>query len=602
LPFSNIRTVDEIYSKLISSLDDGYVRFQLLFDDRGNVVDLLFVEVNPAFEKRFGLKPSDVIGKTVKTLDPNLEQYWIEYADLTCKSGKTQRYENYLEIAKAYFEVQSISISNNEIALLFKDITSRKKAEEALKESAQLYETLFDNTEDVFLIVEPLFDEQGKLIDFQHLKVNQAFETQIGVKASDLLGKTAKQIYGDLESGWLENFEKVIRSGRPMHLEWFIKGNNRWFDLLAFPYLKGQIGVLFREITEQKKIEEDYKQLFDSMDEQFQLLEVMYHKDGSAVNIRYLEVNPAFLRLAGKSREQIIGRTTTDIFGLIEDFTLETLSKVAKTGKASRFLNPVKETNQYFECYAWKIPYASNLVAVLSSDITSRVLVEEKLREKDRLAAIGETAGMVGHDLRNPLQSIVGEVYLAKEELAQLPECEHKDSLRQSIDAIDEQISYMDKIVSDLQTFVKPVEVHRKAVDLKSLVESVLEQISIQNNIHIHFDMGQSMLIQTDSHLLKRVLINLITNAIQAMPKGGDLTIDIKTVAGRVQIWVEDTGVGISEDIKPKIFSPLFTTKAKGQGFGLAVCKRVIEAQGGTITFESKEGKGTKFIVKLPLN
>ncbi len=109
------------------------------------------------------------------------------------------------------------------------------------------------------------------------------------------------------------------------------------------------------------------------------------------------------------------------------------------------------------------------------------------------------------------------------------------------------------------------------------------------------------LIVKADVQLLKRVLINLVTNAVQAMPEGGELTIKAQTNNNKkIQITVEDTGSGIPEEIKPKIFTPLFTTKSKGQGFGLAVCKRVIEAQNGTISFESEEGKGTKFIIELP--
>ena len=104
----------------------------------------------------------------------------------------------------------------------------------------------------------------------------------------------------------------------------------------------------------------------------------------------------------------------------------------------------------------------------------------------------------------------------------------------------------------------------------------------------------------TDPTLLKRILSNLINNAVQAMPNGGDLEIQARRESGEVVITVMDTGIGISEEYKDKLFTPLFTTKAKGQGFGLAVVKRMTEALGGAVTFESKTGKGTKFVVRFP--
>ena len=211
---------------------------------------------------------------------------------------------------------------------------------------------------------------------------------------------------------------------------------------------------------------------------------------------------------------------------------------------------------------------------------------------------------MVGHDLRNPLQTVTGELYLANNALDSLAESEEKSSLRESLQVIEEQAVYMDKIVSDLQAFVQPVRIDKTPINLKILLTNVISSVAIPDNIASKTLIKNGFpQIKVDPHLLKRVLINLITNSVQAMPDGGRLTL-----TGRVNpecevtISVLDTGIGIPEVLRDKIFTPLFTTKPRGQGFGLAVCKRVIEAHGGTISFESKVGKGTKFTIKLPDN
>jgi signal transduction histidine kinase len=227
--------------------------------------------------------------------------------------------------------------------------------------------------------------------------------------------------------------------------------------------------------------------------------------------------------------------------------------------------------------------------------------ITAQLKEQERLVGIGQTAGMVGHDLRSPLQSIAGEVYMAEEEIASFPNGQTKEKISESIQVIDEQIKYMDKIISDLQSFVKPVEPQKETVNLKKLVSNVLSLIKIPENIKLTLNFSDEFTVLADPQLLKRVLINLVNNAVQAMSKGGTLNILGKsTVKGKTQVIIEDNGVGIPDEIKAKIFTPLFTTKPRGQGFGLAVCKRVIEAQGGTISFESQEGQGTSFTVELP--
>lgn len=223
-----------------------------------------------------------------------------------------------------------------------------------------------------------------------------------------------------------------------------------------------------------------------------------------------------------------------------------------------------------------------------------------RLQEHERMVAIGQTAGMVGHDLRNPLHSITGEIYLIQNELNNMLEGPIKAEMKESIDNIAEQISYMDRIVSDLQTFVRPIEANKQITNLKELVHSTLGQIAIPKNIQTKVQIKE-IKVNTDPQLLKRVLINLINNSIQAMPNGGELSIKAYFLnQSEFEVIVADTGEGIPDEIKPKIFTPLFTTKYKGQGFGLAVCKRVIEAQGGTISFDSQARKGTIFTIKLP--
>ncbi len=226
----------------------------------------------------------------------------------------------------------------------------------------------------------------------------------------------------------------------------------------------------------------------------------------------------------------------------------------------------------------------------------------KQLKDTERLVAIGQTAGMVGHDLRNPLQTVIGELYLANCEVESFSEGEAKSSLKDSIHIIEEQVGYMDKIISDLQAFVQPIKLDKEPVNLKELITNVLTAIIIPNGVTVEMQCAEHFpQIKADPQLLKRVLFNLVTNALQAMPKGGNLTITVHgNPSGHVSISVQDTGVGIPNRIKSQIFTPLFTTKPRGQGFGLAVCKRVIEAHGGTIRFESVEGKGTKFTLKFP--
>jgi signal transduction histidine kinase len=232
-------------------------------------------------------------------------------------------------------------------------------------------------------------------------------------------------------------------------------------------------------------------------------------------------------------------------------------------------------------------------------------LVEEKtklLKDSERMAAIGQTAGMVGHDIRNPLQSIIGEVYLADSELATLPDSEEKANIKESLELIKQNIEYINKIVLDLQDFAKPLSPCDEETNIEQMVQELLAKNGIPENIQTEARVEtDARIVRADSAFMRRILGNLVSNAVQAMPKGGKLVVQAHKERNDVVIDVIDSGIGIQEDARDKLFTPLFTTKSKGQGFGLAVVKRLTEALGGTVTFESEEGKGTKFAVRLPV-
>lgn len=237
----------------------------------------------------------------------------------------------------------------------------------------------------------------------------------------------------------------------------------------------------------------------------------------------------------------------------------------------------------------------------ISRDITARKALESQLQDKERLAAIGATAGMVGHDIRNPLQAMIGDIYLIRDEIATAPDSKMKEGMVESLVSLEQNINYINKIVADLQDYSKTINPEYTNANLYDLVTSIFRPIAIPDNVSPTIDIDTSIRLKIDSTLFTRILTNLIINAFQAMPDGGKLAVKAFKTDSEVTISVEDTGVGIPENIKPKLFTPMVTTKSKGQGLGLAVVKRLVEALKGTISFESQEGKGTKFIIELPI-
>ncbi len=229
-------------------------------------------------------------------------------------------------------------------------------------------------------------------------------------------------------------------------------------------------------------------------------------------------------------------------------------------------------------------------------------LVEERtrqLKKKERMAAIGQTTAMVGHDLRNPLQVVVNNIYLAKKAIDQ----GNPGDVLERLKVIEHRASYMNKIVSDLQDFSRPIKPELRPVDLPSLILDALDGIEIPGNVEVKTDFKDGPEeFEADPNMIRRILINLVTNAVQAMPDGGQLDLSISFDESNSYLRIKDTGMGISDESMGNIFDPMYSTKAQGQGFGLPVCKKLAEAHGGNISVQSTEQKGTTFTLTLPRN
>ena len=274
----------------------------------------------------------------------------------------------------------------------------------------------------------------------------------------------------------------------------------------------------------------------------------------------------------------------------------ELVSKISHANlKLAKNLNLQKDLQEKLEGKAAEVEeYASQMEQL--ADERAR-----KLKDAERLSAIGATAGMVGHDIRNPLQAIISELYLAQTEIEAMPNNAAKHNMQESIQSIEENVQYINKIIADLQDFAKPLNPRKEQVNLSKAITDALAIVVVPKNIEVTINSDEKIAALTaDSTMMKRILVNLTQNAVQAMPKGGKLTITTTNKRQGIEIAIQDTGEGIPQEVQPKLFTPLMTTKSKGQGFGLAVVKRMTEAMGGTVSFESELGKGTTFTLKFP--
>ena len=317
-----------------------------------------------------------------------------------------------------------------------------------------------------------------------------------------------------------------------------------------------------------------------------------------------IECNKQIFESSGYSRDDLIGKPASSFLSEADyKRILKNLEKINESGSFVHFeCNIIKKDMSVYPAEltigslrnAQGFPFG---FVVIIRDLTEKKELEKKLSNAERLAAIGELAGMVGHDLRNPLAAIKNAVYFLKKKGTSIQEEQAKTML----EAIEKGIAHSDKIINDLLDYARNIHLELQVNSVRKVLTDALTMVIIPENVKVINTVSEEPTFRVEKNKIERVFINFVKNAIDAMPNGGTITISSKQANGSVDITFADTGTGIPENVLPKIFSPLVSTKAQGMGFGLAICKRFVEAHGGTITVETEKGKGTTFKVTLPI-
>ena len=487
-----------------------------------------------------------------------------------------------------------------------------------------LYRDLFLRMNDGFAYCKVELDGDGKPIDYIFQEVNKVFRRLIGINNKQIIRRKATRLIQSQNQEFFECLKTcstVALTGRSLTFEKRCSASDKWFYINAYCPKKGYFAMTIRDITIRKKTEKALKQS-----------EKQYKKLANSITDPFFAVDSNLkIHYWNKSSEEFMGIKADDVLG---KHFFDVFGKDKATKKAVRIYLGVMRRKKP-RTITGKLPRgdesifeiqvspAGNGISVLAKDITERKKLQgtmeqyakgleelvknrtEKLKNVERLAAIGETAGMIGHDIRNPLQSIISELYLSQDDLKALPEGEVKQNLVASINAIEEQTLYINKIVTDLQDYAKPLTPAIQEIDLEETLQAIISKLDIPDNVELSYSVEKPFpMLKTDPSFMKRILTNLALNGVQAMQEksGGELSINAFAREKTIIVAVADTGPGIPDAVKEKIFKPLFTTKSKGQGFGLAVVKKLVEALGGNIGFETELGKGTIFTFELPLS
>lgn len=625
-----LKESENLYKTLFENTEDGFEIIELLYNDLEKVYDYRWIKVNKAWEKQVGLKSAYLECKRASDIYSVVENYWLERYDRVIKSGKSERYEVYGEETRRWFDCLCFPYTERKVGILFKDITKKKHAENALIESEHLYRTLFENTEDIFQINELIYDEFGKVSDYKLIKVNDAFEIHTGLKAIDVIGKQAKNIFTCDLNNRIEKFDEVKNSNKVERYEFYCDNTKRWYDILCFPYTKGLVGELSRDITEHKEYERKialHAEILSNVQDAVVVTDE---------NIVITYCNRAYINLFGWNEHEIIGKsiynflnTYTDagskaeIRKLLKDndnlpdaFQFKELSCFCKDGKKVIIdlnISRLKGTNDDFKGFIASIRDVSQRVEDLNklqhSEKNAKKLIE-KLRRADENK--NEFLNMLSHEIRNPLAAAMLSLSLLNSVN------ENNVQATKAKGTLKRQLKHLSCLVDDLLDLTRiktnKINLNKEILEINELVQNVVIDHRSQYNkkeVNLKLESSSSSLyIEADNVRITQALDNLLNNAVKFTQNGDTTIIKVERDENKfeVEITIKDTGIGISPELQPYLFDPFMQVDNSiersngGLGLGLAIVKGMVELHGGSVkVFSEGIGKGTKFTIRLPL-
>ncbi|HXU94093.1 MAG TPA: PAS domain S-box protein [Gallionella sp.] len=396
-----------------------------------------------------------------------------------------------------------------------------------------------------------------------------------------------------------------------------------WLNMRS---LRDALERLYKEIAVRKRTEEylrqseaQFRSIFENADDIIYTIEA----DGT-----FSSISPSCERMLGWRPEEWIGRPfplivhpddlpyMQELFGKAQAeeplpvFQVRILTKAGGYLESEIAANPIRRGD-------------SVVILGVVRDITERKRIEEAIRKlneeleikvqertrqlleaqeelvrKEKLAVLGQVAGSVGHELRNPLGVMSNAVYFLRSRLADADQ-----GVKDYLNIIENEIAGSERIVSDLLDSVRTKPPHPETVGARELIEQTLRRYAVPSTVGVNLDIPETLPpLQVDAMQIQQVLRNLVSNSVEAMPNGG--TLDIRamsdTASKTITVSVRDSGCGMAAEQLGKLFQPLFTTKARGIGLGLVVVKNLTEANGGRVEVQSEPGKGTEFRVILP--
>jgi PAS domain S-box-containing protein len=366
----------------------------------------------------------------------------------------------------------------------------------------------------------------------------------------------------------------------------------------------GQVSKKISQVGQQLRgVHEIFSTMRENMNSVMAGLEdglLLFTRDGRAVM-----VSPAAEKFLGSSAGNVLGRRITEIFAVghpLRDVMQIDGDELREVAAETELQTPDGEKRVSVSVQAIQEDGERMGALVTLRDLDSLDSINTQLQVSERLAALGRVTAGVAHEVKNPLNSMRLWLENLKESL---PPSEQDGNARQAVQVLDKEIDRLDAVVKRFLDFTRPMDVRLEATQLSELLKEVLEVAHpqlLKANVHVAqllpIDVPE---VYVDRALLKQAVLNLVLNAGEAMPNGGQLRLVLSRRGESAEITVEDTGRGIPPEHRQKIFQLFFTTRPGGSGIGLASTFRIVQLMNGSIDFTSEVGKGTTFRIELPL-
>jgi len=617
---SRLLKSEETFRTLFSTMQEGFAYHEVICNDRGEVTDYRYLDINPAFERLTGLQREKTIGRTVREVIPSIEEHWIADFGRVALTGKAAEIENYVEELDRYYRARAYSPERGKFAVVFTEITEQKKLTRALQEHEAELRVLFESSQAGIILVDP----SGILT-----VANQRMAEMFGYSMAELTGTPYPSLVHPEQRSSGEELMRKLLTGEVDHVtierRYLRKDGTEFWGYLSGRRKEDEEGRLISlvghitDITELKQSEEALK----SSESKFRTLvecsnDVIFVLDANGV---FRFASPAWEKHFGFPVDVIIGREFAP-FVHPDDALLcaEHLQQVLTTGQGGT--SPpyrVKHADGSWRHFiANGTPYTDISGAIrylgIARDFTEqkqaeeeRLNLERQLLNAQKLESLGVLAGGIAHDFNNILTAIMGNISYARMELK--PSQHAYEPLARAEKAAKRAAG----LAKQLLVFAKGGEPVKKLISLQQTVHDAVSLVLSGSSVEAVTDLPVDLhTVNADEGQMSQAFHNIIINAVQAMPDGGRLTVSGKNVAlsegnsldlaagDYVKISFTDTGCGIAAEDMGKIFDPYFTNKTGGSGLGLASTYTIIIKHAGQIAVSSSPGRGTTFTIFLP--